>query len=503
MFAHDSGTNVDNRGSKIPLNMHPLHGDSSSIEISLTQTADSLAHEQQHGTIDIPSQRAIVGPTSTLSGTISFYSVLQQFPLNKGNIPFTPDAHQQKNQSTMHQQHNIIPNVHRQKNQTTMYQQQMNQTHIHQSQPHHQQQCLSDTEPEGIPNPKNIRPRSETPNESRTIIPYVYSKKSSHLCANNRPLLQMFTDKETKQLRTNNRRMRPKQPQPGFQRLRSSDNKPARICDPKSIRPRYETVTGFLFSHLLHLWWFLLQTIVTGVARKAGLRPKITQELNELREVSAMINSCLENINHTQIKIPSPVPVEQLFNNFMDSLNILEIDDLESDTPLVSPFWIMMMGQMMEVVAYFDPFLLMNIITRKAYNTIMVEGLESKGRNLVSIVRNVYVFVGSFTYVMDFVVLEDIREFIVSDMSEVVMGRPFRVVAQLEYNCVKGLISFTRIYDTYIFRMSRTIPRLKNFEWSPEYQVDENMKEWLTRGHMSIEGVTCVVIFDKEKPKSS
>ncbi|GKF77865.1 hypothetical protein Tco_0230335 [Tanacetum coccineum] len=28
-------------------------------------------------------------------------------------------------------------------------------------------------------------------------------------------------------------------------------------------------------------------------------------------------------------------------------------------------------------VAYFDPFLPMNIITHKAYNTIMVEGLES------------------------------------------------------------------------------------------------------------------------------
>ncbi|GJV60340.1 hypothetical protein Tco_1466440 [Tanacetum coccineum] len=96
----------------------------------------------------------------------------------------------------------------------------------------------------------------------------------------------------------------------------------------------------------------------------------------------------------------------------------------------------------------------------------MVEGLESTGRNLVAIVRDVYVFVRSFTYVTDFVVLEDIREFIVSDMSEVVMGRPFRVVAQLEYDYVKGLILFTRIFDTYIFRMPRTIPKLKNFDWN-------------------------------------
>ncbi|GJZ05057.1 hypothetical protein Tco_0538332 [Tanacetum coccineum] len=63
-------------------------------------------------------------------------------------------------------------------------------------------------------------------------------------------------------------------------------------------------------------------------------------------------------------------------------------------------------------VAYFDPFLPINIIMLKAYNTIMVEGLESTGKNLVAIVRDVYVFIGSFTYITDFVVLEDIREFI-------------------------------------------------------------------------------------------
>ncbi|GKD58984.1 hypothetical protein Tco_1296493 [Tanacetum coccineum] len=134
----------------------------------------------------------------------------------------------------------------------------------------------------------------------------------------------------------------------------------------------------------------------------------------------------------------------------------------------------------------------------------MVEGLENTRRNLVAIVRDIYVFVGSFTYDTDFVVLEDIEEFIVSDIAEVMVGRPFKAVTQLEYDCVKGLISFTRIFDTYIFRMPRAIPKLKNFEWSPEYQVDEDMKEWLTRGHVSTEqGVTSVVIFDEKKPESS
>ncbi|GJY43657.1 hypothetical protein Tco_0431870 [Tanacetum coccineum] len=191
-----------------------------------------------------------------------------------------------------------------------------------------------------------------------------------------------------------------------------------------------------------------------------------------------MIDSRLENIDHTRITIPLTAPFEQLLDDFMNPPDEIVMDDLESDdesvdTPLVSPFldsddesddgevlneldeygnagifyhnriinsldgedlsFPCMIG-FRKFVAYFDPFFPMNIITRKAYNTIIVEGLESTGRNLVAIVRDVYVFVESFTYVMDFVVLEDIGEFL--------------------------------IFDTYIFWMPRTIPRLKNFEWS-------------------------------------
>ncbi|GKB72731.1 hypothetical protein Tco_0934143 [Tanacetum coccineum] len=222
-------------------------------------------------------------------------------------------------------------------------------------------------------------------------------------------------------------------------------------------------------------------------------------------------------------------------------MNDLESDDESVDTPLVSPFphsdndsddgevlnelieyenvgmlrrekainsfdgddlaFQCMIG-FRKFVAYFDPFLPMNIITRKAYNTIMVEGLESTGKNLVAVVRDVYVFVGSFTYITDFVVLEDIGEFIQINKAEVVMGKPFRKITKLEYDYAKGLMSFNRIFDNYTFQMPHTIPRFKRWghvSWSkippilalsPEYQVDESMKEWLIHGHVSIHEVT-------------
>ncbi|GJY86911.1 hypothetical protein Tco_0500937 [Tanacetum coccineum] len=56
-----------------------------------------------------------------------------------------------------------------------------------------------------------------------------------------------------------------------------------------------------------------------------------------------MIDSRLKNIDHTQIKIPPPVPIEQLLNDFMDLPDVLEMDDLKFDNEsidgtLVSPF---------------------------------------------------------------------------------------------------------------------------------------------------------------------
>ncbi|GJW04203.1 homeodomain-like protein, partial [Tanacetum coccineum] len=128
------------------------------------------------------------------------------------------------------------------------------------------------------------------------------------------------------------------------------------------------------------------------------------------------------------------------------------------------------------------------------------EGLESTGKNLVAIVRDVYVFVGSFTYITDFVVLEDIGEFILEDIVEVVTGKPFRRVTK--YDCAKGLMSFTRIFDNYTFQFPHTIPRFRNayeknkfmykncLNLGPEYQVDKSMKEWLIRGHVSLHEVT-------------
>nr|GEY40128.1 retrotransposon Orf1 [Tanacetum cinerariifolium] len=176
------------------------------------------------------------------------------------------------------------------------------------------------------------------------------------------------------------------------------------------------------------------------------LHDRITQELNELHAISAMIDSRLENINHTQITIPPIAPFKQPLNDFMNPPDEIEMDDLESDNELVEtsfvyPFLDSDDGEVLNELDEYEN--AGNIYCNRIINSINEDNLaftcmtglkktREYKRNFVAIVRDVYVFIGSFTYVTDFVVLEDIKEFIISDMSKVVMGRPFRAVTQLE-----------------------------------------------------------------------
>ncbi|GJT01953.1 hypothetical protein Tco_0823122 [Tanacetum coccineum] len=144
------------------------------------------------------------------------------------------------------------------------------------------------------------------------------------------------------------------------------------------------------------------------------LRVQFNQELQELQKISAFIDSRLESI-------------EQFLNRFTEQPNETSINDPEPDnglvdTPLVSPF------------PHSDN--------------------DSDDEEVLNeLCEKFHLYHG-------FVVLEDIGEFIMSDMAEVLMGRPF-----------------SKTFDTYTYRMPRTIPRLKNFNWSkvpPLLELSQN-----------------------------
>ncbi|GKC54056.1 hypothetical protein Tco_1076801 [Tanacetum coccineum] len=169
-----------------------------------------------------------------------------------------------------------------------------------------------------------------------------------------------------------------------------------------------------------------------------ALRARFNQELQKLQKIPAFVDSRLENI-------------ERFLNRFTNqpnetSINDPEFDNGSVDTPLVSSFPHSDNdsedeGVLNELSAYENAGALHR---ERIINSFDEDDL-------------------AFEY---FVVLEDIGEFITSDMADVLMGRPFRKTTKLKYDVAKGLVSFTKIFDTYAYRITHTIPRLKNFNWS-------------------------------------
>ncbi|GKB71680.1 hypothetical protein Tco_0933092, partial [Tanacetum coccineum] len=114
----------------------------------------------------------------------------------------------------------------------------------------------------------------------------------------------------------------------------------------------------------------------------ATLRVRFNQELQELQKILAFVDSRLESI-------------KQFLNHFTDqpnetSINNPETDDGSVETPLVSPF--------------------PHSNNDSDDEEVLIE-------------------------------LKDIGEFIMSDMAEVLMGRPFRKITKLKYDVAKGLVS--------------------------------------------------------------
>ncbi|GJV00447.1 hypothetical protein Tco_1329717 [Tanacetum coccineum] len=102
-----------------------------------------------------------------------------------------------------------------------------------------------------------------------------------------------------------------------------------------------------------------------------------------------------------------------------------------------------MIGHKFNANAYIDVDLPMNIMSLAYYNSIRKNGYEYRGRNFVGLGRDMHVFVGNMSYVIDFTILENIKTNIDPSLSHVIFGRPFIEIAFLAINRKYGLMTFT------------------------------------------------------------
>ena len=111
--------------------------------------------------------------------------------------------------------------------------------------------------------------------------------------------------------------------------------------------------------------------------------------------------------------------------------------------------------------AYIDCESPINVMSSSLYSHIMNTPLEPRmdtkypGRvcNFIRRIKDIHIFVGSFTFVTDFMILEDLASVVDCRLSHVVLGKPFVEVSNLRYDRLRGTVQFANDIDRITYRM--------------------------------------------------
>ncbi|GJZ84217.1 putative reverse transcriptase domain-containing protein [Tanacetum coccineum] len=91
--------------------------------------------------------------------------------------------------------------------------------------------------------------------------------------------------------------------------------------------------------------------------------------------------------------------------------------------------------------ANFFPILYVNVMSKKFHNSIMGDKMEYKGNNVVGALMNIPIFVGTFSILIDFVVLEDMDAYSDEGMDDVIFSEPFLREVRINAKRFKGMIT--------------------------------------------------------------
>ncbi|GKA49685.1 hypothetical protein Tco_0742758 [Tanacetum coccineum] len=102
------------------------------------------------------------------------------------------------------------------------------------------------------------------------------------------------------------------------------------------------------------------------------------------------------------------------------------------------------------------------------YNWIMRRKLDPREdanggiSNFTGRIKVMHVFVGNFTYVIDFMILEDISLIIDPRLSQLVLGRPFIEISNMTYDPPEGLVRFINGADEVAYKMPHKIEQYES-----------------------------------------
>nr|GEU90223.1 retrotransposon Orf1 [Tanacetum cinerariifolium] len=124
--------------------------------------------------------------------------------------------------------------------------------------------------------------------------------------------------------------------------------------------------------------------------------------------------------------------------------------------------------------------------------------------NFIGRIKETHVCIGNFTYVIDFMIFEDISSVIDPRLSQVVLGRPFVEISNVTHDPPEGVVRFTNENDEIAYKMPYKIEQynsLSNLEKEHTKSVYLRNEEDKRRGVEYIMGK--ILRFYKECPRAS
>ncbi|GJT21879.1 hypothetical protein Tco_0891816 [Tanacetum coccineum] len=100
-------------------------------------------------------------------------------------------------------------------------------------------------------------------------------------------------------------------------------------------------------------------------------------------------------------------------------------------------------------------------------------------------IRGMHIFIENLTYIVDFLIIEDISLFIDPCLSQVVLGEPFVETSNMTYDSSLGIVKFTNGVDEVAYRMPHKIEQIRslsNMEKEHKQSVYFRNKDDIKRG---------------------
>ncbi|GKB97301.1 hypothetical protein Tco_0983438 [Tanacetum coccineum] len=108
-------------------------------------------------------------------------------------------------------------------------------------------------------------------------------------------------------------------------------------------------------------------------------------------------------------------------------------------------------------------------MTQMMYNWIMRKKLDPRENanegvsNFIGRIKGMHVFIGNFTYIVDFMIIEDISSIIDPRLSQVVLGKPFVEISNMTHDPPEGVVRFTNENDEVAYKMPHKIEQYDSF----------------------------------------